>query len=1395
MRQSYKNLAALSIALLIASLRSVSAQGTPDIVWQGAHTGFIRYTAFSPDGQQLASGGDDKKNNLWRVADGTLVRTITQCSGLHCTGPTVGFYSPDSQQLATSGLKFWRISDGTLLRTLGIGGTVAFSPDWQFIASSITTSSYPSQSRNFTLFRADGSQVWTKPSVGGGATVFSPDGQRIASIGFQGIDILQASDGTLVRNIVGPRGTVLAFSRDGQFLATNGGSGGSYRYDETIKIFRVSDGSLVRTFTATGSVSSIVFTPDGQTMIAASSDSNEDPANGFVPATGTIRLWRVSDGALLKTYDQNTGTSARALSVSPDGKLFSYSHDSTVIIARIPATFCDFSISPASVNLPASGGIGTVNVSAPAGCSWSAVSRVSWITITGPNSGTGNGTIAYSASGGVEGITGLLIIAEQAFPIHLGADSCTYTVSPTNVTWSSYGGTASVGVQTPSGCGWTAASNDSWISITKINHDSGNGGLTYAVAPNSGPARTGTLTVAGQTVTIEQVTTPCSYAVSPTSQSFGSGGGPGNINITAMNGCPWTATTDSSWIILGLSNGSGSGSTTVSYWVNASDTTATRTGTITAAGQVITIDQVGITCDYDVSPSNRSFTSDGGSAYINMAASDACSWNATSNADWITVTSGGSGSGWGTIYYSVAANGSGSYRTGTISLAGQTFTVYQTSEATQGSPDIVWTRTGHLLQVNAVAFSPDGQLLASASDDHTVKLWRVTDGFLLATLTGHFEEVTSVAFSHNGEMLASGSMDRNIKLWRVSDQSLIRTMGGYEFILGIAFSPDDVELTSGGGYSTNDIKVWRLSDGENISITHDQLGSTNSVAYSPNGQFLAAGKANSVATLRNFASWNVDWLGHRGGVNFVAFSPDGQRLATASDDQSASLWQVASGLPLFNLNGPSGFVKSVGFSPDGEMLIAAGQDYGASHGAILFWRVSDGSLLRAYTQQTSTAVYSAQFSPDGNFFAYGREDGSVVLARNALNVAPTPTPTPTPTSTPTPTPESTPTATPTPESTPTATPTPEFTPTATPTPEFTPTATPTPESTPKATPTPESTPTATPTPEFTPKATATPESTPTPTATATVTQTPASTPTVTPEATPTATIAPTPSPTATETPGESPTATPSSSPTASPMPASQPLNIATRGRVESGDNAMIGGFIITGTMAKKVIVRAIGPSLQSSLSGALTDPVLELRGADGSLIRQNDNWKDDAVQATEIEANHVAPTHNLESAMVATLPPGNYTAAVSGKNGATGVGLVEVYDLNQSADSKLANISTRGVVQSAENVLIGGFILGGGNANAKVLVRAIGPSLANVGVTNSLSDPTLELRDGNGVLLRSNDNWKEQQRTEIEATRISPAMDSEAAIIADLPPGLYTTIVAGKGPNGVGLIEIYNLAN
>jgi len=242
----------------------------------------------------------------------------------------------------------------------------------------------------------------------------------------------------------------------------------------------------------------------------------------------------------------------------------------------------------------------------------------------------------------------------------------------------------------------------------------------------------------------------------------------------------------------------------------------------------------------------------------------------------------------------------------------------------------------------------------------------------------------------------------------------------------------------------------------------------------------------------------------------------------------------------------------------------------------------------------------------------------------------------------------------------------------------------------------------------------------------------------------------------------------------------------------------IGGFVVTGTQSKKVIVRAIGPSLP--LAGKLADPILELHGPDGALMALNDNWR--SAQEPEIEASAVAPTNDLESAIVATLPATpvglGYTAVMRGADNTTGVALVEVYDLDPAADSKLANISTRGQVQTGNDVMIGGIIVTG-NGTQKVIVRAIGPSLGGNSVTGVLQDPTLELRDGNGLLLISNDNWRDTQEAEIMATGVPPANDLESAVIATLPAsptGLgYTAIVKGaNGSTGVALVEFYALA-
>jgi hypothetical protein len=212
--------------------------------------------------------------------------------------------------------------------------------------------------------------------------------------------------------------------------------------------------------------------------------------------------------------------------------------------------------------------------------------------------------------------------------------------------------------------------------------------------------------------------------------------------------------------------------------------------------------------------------------------------------------------------------------------------------------------------------------------------------------------------------------------------------------------------------------------------------------------------------------------------------------------------------------------------------------------------------------------------------------------------------------------------------------------------------------------------------------------------------------------------------------------------------------------------------------------------------GFLSDPVLELHGPDAALIAANDNWRENLDQALQIQASGFPPQNDLESAIVASLPPAGYTAIVSGKSSGTGLALVEVYDLNQNSDSKLGNISTRAVVEMGNNVLIGGFILGGSNGSPKIIVRAIGPSLARLGIPNPLPDPTLELRDGNGMLIAFDDNWRDNpaQAAQFIAAGVQPQDDLEAAIAATLPPGNYTAIVAGKNAGaGVGLVEVYNL--
>lgn len=257
-------------------------------------------------------------------------------------------------------------------------------------------------------------------------------------------------------------------------------------------------------------------------------------------------------------------------------------------------------------------------------------------------------------------------------------------------------------------------------------------------------------------------------------------------------------------------------------------------------------------------------------------------------------------------------------------------------------------------------------------------------------------------------------------------------------------------------------------------------------------------------------------------------------------------------------------------------------------------------------------------------------------------------------------------------------------------------------------------------------------------------------------------------------------------------PGARALNVSTRLRVETGDGVGIGGFILTGNQLKQVVLRAIGPSLSAAgIPGVLQNPVLELHNSSGTLLVSNDNWKD--TQQSEIEATGLQPGNDLEPAILRTLAPGSYTAIVLGKNQTTGVALVEAYDADGSASSKLANISTRGVVGTGDNVMIAGFIVGEGFAT-NILVRGIGPSLASDGINGVLEDPVLALHDQNGAVIASDDNWKDSQQTEIQSTGLAPSDDREAAILATVTQGNYTAILYGKSNGvGVGLVEVFSI--
>jgi Viral BACON domain/Putative binding domain, N-terminal len=394
------------------------------------------------------------------------------------------------------------------------------------------------------------------------------------------------------------------------------------------------------------------------------------------PAPGTGGIIRVDFLPLLTvTLTPGVTFEARVAAVGPGGTGSSPASNTFAF----GVTACTPTISPTSRSLGQPAATGSIAVTAGTGCPWTSQSNQSWIALTGSTSGSGSGSVPYSVSQNTSTAarTGTVTVAGQTFTVTQAGTSCAYSIAPAGYTAVAGGGSGSTTVTTTSGCGWSAASNVTWMAITAGSTGTGTGTVSVSVSPNTATApRTGTMTIAGQTFTVTQAATSCTYSIAPTGFTAVAGGGSGSTTVTTSSGCVWSAASNVSWMaVTAGSTGTGTGNVSVSVSPNTAATL--RTGTMTIAGETLTITQEAATCAYSVSPGSFAAAAGGGAGSTTVTTSSGCGWSAASSASWIAVTAGATGAGAGSVSFSVAANPATAQRSGMLTVAGQTFAVTQ----------------------------------------------------------------------------------------------------------------------------------------------------------------------------------------------------------------------------------------------------------------------------------------------------------------------------------------------------------------------------------------------------------------------------------------------------------------------------------------------------------------------------------------------------------------------------------------------------------------------------------------------------------------------------------------------------------------------------------------------
>ena len=431
----------------------------------------------------------------------------------------------------------------------------------------------------------------------------------------------------------------------------------------------------------------------GDCRVTLSPRSQSIPADGgsrdFNVSTGGGCSWNASTSASWLTITRGaSGTGEGVVSVSAAANsgaersaTVSAGGDTVSVVQA--ATSCSFAVAPAGVTIGAAGGPTSVSVNTTSACSWTASSDVPWVAVTAGGSASGPGTVSFSVAANTGAAReGTVVVAGRTVTISQEGTSCTFSLTPTGVSAPVSGGTLSTTLNTTAGCAWTASSSDAWLTIVRGSSGTGTAVVEFTVAANTGAARTGTLTIAGIAFVVSQAaaTQSCQFSISPASAAVAAPGGNATVNVSSGPGCAWTASSNAPWITIGT-GASGSGNGTVTLSVAANTGASPRDGTVTVAGQTFTVTQAGAACTYALAPTGASATSSGGPGTVSVSAASGCVWTASSNVAWLSITGGASGSGNGTVAYSVTANPATSARSGTLTIAGLTFTVSQAGAA------------------------------------------------------------------------------------------------------------------------------------------------------------------------------------------------------------------------------------------------------------------------------------------------------------------------------------------------------------------------------------------------------------------------------------------------------------------------------------------------------------------------------------------------------------------------------------------------------------------------------------------------------------------------------------------------------------------------------------------